>query len=123
MADPFDPSLLAYSRGGAPRRTPHSPRQRRYYFLRGPISWAWLTAAARLPGKTLHVAIVLWFWVGRTNSRRVSISLSAIAQQFCFDRSSASRGLQQLARAGLVSVEPAPGRKHAVTIIDTNDAT
>ena len=29
-------------------------------FLKGPIPMDWLSAAARLPGKSLHVAIAIW---------------------------------------------------------------
>ncbi len=121
MTDPFDPSSLGYASGGtaSPRLRP--ARRACGYFLRGPIPWSWLTLAGRLPGRALQVGVVLWFWVGRRNSRTVSISLSAIARQFGFDQSSASRALAQLARARLISLEQAPGRKHKVTVLDVKE--
>lgn len=118
MSDPFEPSGLVYSRGGstAPRARP--ARRVQGYFLCGPVPWPWLQVAARLPGRVLHVSIVLWFWSGRRKTRTVAISLSSIARDFGFDRSSASRALATLARAGLVSVRRAAGRKAWVTILD-----
>ena len=50
------------------RRTPRlalkpAPACRRfgnlYRFLKGPISWAWLSAAAQCRGKALHVSVAL----------------------------------------------------------------
>lgn len=35
-------------------------------FLKGPIPLPWLQGAARLPGKALHVGVVLWFLSGLT---------------------------------------------------------
>ena len=42
------------SRGRLPRR------QKGEWFLKGPIPGAWLTSAASLPGKALHVALAAW---------------------------------------------------------------
>jgi DNA-binding transcriptional ArsR family regulator len=86
-------------------------------FLKGPISWAWLSAAMALPGKALHVGILLWLERGLHRSTTVSISLSSMSQ-VGVSRSAASRGLANLENAGLVTVERHSGRKPRVTIVD-----
>ncbi len=115
----IDPSTLGLEAVVGVR--PSSRRPQRIIqgkFLRGPIPWDWLAAAGRLPGRALHVGLVLWFWAGRTNAMTVSVSLTAIAKELAFDRSSASRALSALAHAGLVSVVHAAGRKVDVIILD-----
>ena len=42
--------------------------------MRGPIPWNWLAAAARLPGRALAVAIVLWFEAGVKGAAVVALS-------------------------------------------------
>ena len=86
-------------------------------FLKGPIPWSWLTAAARLPGKALHVAIVLWFKAGMANRRTVSVSLSGM-KQLGVARNTARRGLAALERGELVDVERKPGCSPTVTLLD-----
>lgn len=86
-------------------------------FLRGPIPLRWLRQAGGLPGKALHVGIAIWFLVGLRKSYVVALSLSAVARDFGIDRATTSRGLAQLARAGLVSVERHPGRKVTVRVV------
>ncbi len=43
-----------------PKQVVKKPAQNRLLkkFLKGPIPWQWLSKAANLPGKVLHVAIV-----------------------------------------------------------------
>jgi hypothetical protein len=108
----FRPVRSTQSPWGPPPR--HRPGER---FLKGPIPLNWLGAAASLPGKALHVAIELWFWAGVKNSRTVAISLSHL-RATRIHRSSASRGLQALERAGLVAVVRHSGRKPIVTLLD-----
>lgn len=86
-------------------------------FLCGPVPLGWLRRAGSLPGKALHVGIAIWFLVGLRKSRVVGLSLSAVARDFGMDRATASRGLAQLARAGLVSVDHQPGRKVTVRVV------
>src|SRR5262245_50986483 len=46
-------------------------------FLRGPIPLWWLDKAGRLPGRVLHVAILLWQEAGCRKCRKVRVNLSA----------------------------------------------
>jgi hypothetical protein len=86
-------------------------------FLKGPIPWAWLVSAGRLPGKALHVALVLHLLRGLQRNARVHLE-SKHVRSFGFSRHSANRGLARLERAGLVAVERRPGRSHMVTILE-----
>lgn len=74
--------------------------------------------AARLPGRALHVAIIVWDLVWRSDNMNVSVSLTSAAKELGCDRSSASRALAMLAHAGLVETKHAPGRKIHVTVLD-----
>ena len=84
-------------------------------FLKGPIRLKWLTRAARLPGKSLHVGIVLWYWAGIKKSRTISLSNSAM-KDFNVSRYAKMRALKHLESDGLVTLERHTGRAPVVTI-------
>src|SRR5262249_17514423 len=99
-----------------PSRRP--PRHRQGdRFLKGPIPWSWLRHAFPLPGKALHVALLLWREAGCRRSRTVSLCLTSALPEG-LSRQSARRGLRQLAGAGLVTVRQRPGRGLEVTLND-----
>ncbi len=84
-------------------------------FVRGPIPWAWLTAAARLPGCALHVGIVLWLESGFRTSAVVALSQQRL-RDLGVDRYAGYRGLLRLEQADLVDVRRRPGRLAVVTL-------
>src|SRR5262245_26670788 len=98
------------------RRKPPRHRQGEK-FLKGPIPWPWLQRAFLLPGKALHVALLLWREAGCRRSRIVSLCLAGVLPEG-LSRQSARRGLRQLAGAGLVTVRRRPGRGLEVTLND-----
>jgi hypothetical protein len=98
------------------RGRPPRPRQGEKY-LRGPIPLDWLSLAARLPGRSLHVAMALWFMAGLTRSRSVPLS-NINGLRFGLDRNAKYRGLVWLEGAGLISVTRKLGRAPLVTIRD-----
>src|SRR3954447_3247317 len=49
-------------------------------FLKGPIPGAWLHLAMQLPGKALHVALLLWMAAGILGRRTVPFKLTAAAR-------------------------------------------
>ena len=116
-----DPSRLRLSAHARPatRRTTRTrrPRSQRGRFLKGPIPWNWLSAAARLPGRALHVALSIRFWAGIKKTDRIAVSVSGLSE-LGLNRHAAYRGLQALEEAGLVSVVRHQGRKPWVTIIE-----
>lgn len=68
-------------------------------FLKGPIPLAWLEAAARLPGKSLHVGIALWYAAGLTGSASIPLS-NLSGRRFSLDRNAKYRALRWLEGAG-----------------------
>ena len=81
----------------------------------GPIPLEWITKAAGGEGKTLHVAMALWFLAGLKRSRKVALSQSKL-KLFGVSRQASYRALSRLEGAGLVSVVRHPGRSPIVTI-------
>jgi len=97
-----------------PKLPRHHPGEK---FLKGPIPLRWLTRAATLPGKALHVALALWFQAGVERSATVRLNLSRL-QDFGVERSAGSRALTMLATCRLVAVWQRPGCAPIVTILE-----
>jgi hypothetical protein len=95
----------------------HKPGKK---FLKGPVPLAWLALAAQLPGKSLHVGVVVWFLAGLKKTKTVSLS-SKQAQLFGVDRHAKRRALAWLEQAGLVAVERRSGRNPRVTLLSAAD--
>jgi hypothetical protein len=123
--DPFDIDSLRLkgTAGASFPRPPATVKPPRHgpgeWFLRGPVPWAWLEQAARLPGKALALSLVLWREAGRKNRREVRLSLARVC--LGVSEQAARRALRQLAGAGLVFVRRLQGRSLEVTINDGSD--
>ncbi len=123
MTPPLDPDRLGLPESmTAPPRPPsrpprHRPKER---FLKGPIAWAWLDRAARLPGKALAVGLVVWQLAGLTRRRTVPLCLSSL-RSLGLNEDSARRGIKALERAALIEVRRRPGRGLEVTLMDVRD--
>ena len=121
MSERPDPNRLRLPVDGSfppPRRqSTFRPRPPQGRFLKGPICWAWLSAAARLPGRALHVAISIRLWAGIKKTNRIAFSVSGLAG-LGVSRSAAYRGLKALEEAGVIAIHRHRGRKPWVTIID-----
>src|SRR5512135_2666115 len=87
--------------------------------LYGPIPWAWLLPALRLPGPALQVAMACWLMAGWERSAEFELGLSEWGE-LGLSRFSAGRGLECLRRAGLVSIARRSGRSPIVMILDTS---
>jgi hypothetical protein len=81
----------------------------------------WLTKAARLPGKSLHLAMALQLITNAQRTDQVALSNVAL-QQFGLTRNAKYRALGWLEKAGLVRVECKLGRSPLVTLLDCSDA-
>ena len=92
------------------------------HFLKGPIPLDWLARAAHLPGRSLHVAILLWYAAGLQKSPTVSLP-NTLARRFGIERNTKYRALKWLERAGLVAVENNTGQAPRVTLLDPEDAS
>jgi hypothetical protein len=94
------------------RRRAPKPRGR---FLKGPINWDWLSAAAKLTGKALHAALVIQFLAGMKKSKTINLSSDELGR-VSVSRTAGYRALKRLEKAGLVDVIRGRGRLPTVTI-------
>ena len=127
--DPWDLDrlLLPAERTGEPMPRKQLPRHRPgEAFLRGPIPFAWISAACRLPGIGLHVALSLRFLRDRfRRGRDRRWTLDCLSQGLQVSQASVRRGLRVGEGAGLFSISRKPGCKILVadvTIFEVPDA-
>jgi hypothetical protein len=88
-------------------------------YLRGPIPLEWISKAACLPGRVLHVGLALWHLSALKREKVVKMQ-GKILKSFGISRGVYKKGLDQLSEIGLVSVERKPGSTPIVTILDAN---
>jgi hypothetical protein len=100
----------------ASRNTPPHHKKGEH-FLKGPIPWKWITTAARLPGKALHVGICIWYLAGMRRSKCVSLSMARLSE-LGVSRYAAYRGLRFLEQVALVRVIRHKGRLSKVELLD-----
>ena len=86
-------------------------------FLRGPIPLEWLSAAASLPGKGLHVAIALWWLHGMAKDGPFKLTREAL-RTMNVERDAESAGLARLEKEKLIRVERKPGRRPTILILN-----
>jgi hypothetical protein len=101
-----------------PSRKPPRHRQGEA-FLKGPIPWPWLRRALTLPGRALHVALLLWKEAGCRRNRTVRFRLAGAAE-LGIHPDTTKRGLRALSTAGLVSIRHHPGQALEVTLLETD---
>jgi hypothetical protein len=121
--DPFDVDSLRLlgsdlAASGKPLTRPPPRHRPGETFLKGPIPWRWLGRSFILPGKALHVAILLWREAGCSRSRTVRFRLRNVTA-LGMHPDTAKRALRALARAGLVAIHYRPGQALEVTLLDT----
>ncbi len=100
-------------------KAPSKPRIKGF-FIKGPIPWRWVLKAMALPGKALHVALLLWQRRGMAKGRAVHLCLTTTPQSGIPTRT-AQRAMAALEKAGLVQVERRPGSGLNVTILNVED--
>jgi hypothetical protein len=119
--DTPDPEFLALPKS-AQKPSSRQPRQKPPHhrsgekFLKGPIPLNWLCRAAQLPGKSLQVALAIWFLAGLNKSATVRLGQSVL-NDMGVGRHSKARALTQLMTAKLISMQCAPGCAPVVTIV------
>ena len=90
--------------------------KKQQWFLKGPVPYPWLVKASQLPGKALHVGIVIHFLHGVTKSEEITLK-NSILREFGVARHSGYRALKVLENAGLISVSRKLGRNPVVTVL------
>lgn len=102
--------------------TSHATVPRKASRLRRPshkrvIDFDWLARAAKLPGKTLHVACAIWFVASlhRTPTIRLapySLRMFGVSRDACYD------SLRRLADAEQIALSTGRGRLPRLTLVD-----
>jgi len=89
--------------------------RRRGRFLKGPIPWLQIAAAARLGGSALPLLLIVHDQIAVGAGPFVTLPLRLLAD-LKIDRSSKARGLHALEEAGLVRVRRERGRPARVAL-------
>lgn len=85
-------------------------------FLKGPVPWKWIEAAAQLPGKSLAVGLCIWRLAGAMRSDTIRLS-NKECEALGVSRYAKSRALKHLGSANLIAVERHQGRFPRITIL------
>jgi DNA-binding transcriptional ArsR family regulator len=89
-------------------------------FIRGPISFAWVALAARLPGSGLIVAMAARYLRSRY-PRKSGWSVAEIGWRAGLEERSARQTLRALSEAGLISLNRKPGCKPTLAILELEE--
>lgn len=93
-----------------------SPPKREGGFIKGPLPLPWLQATMQLPGKTLNLALAIWYLAG-LNRRTDNLTLSPkVVRSFGVSRDAQYDGLHRLEAQGLIQVCRRPGQAPRVTL-------
>jgi hypothetical protein len=85
-------------------------------FLKGPIPWTELCAAARLPGQALAVFMAIHHRAALTGNAAVTLPKNLLAE-LGVSRDAKARALHALAEASLVAVERVSGRTARIRLL------
>lgn len=94
-------------------------REKSEPFLRGPIPIAWLTRAARLPGKAIHVALAIQWLQGMKPNTTFQLTRKSL-ENFDVSRDAASDALNRLEAVGLITLEKKPGQRPLITVLSVS---
>jgi hypothetical protein len=87
-----------------------------YRFLKGPIPWTGLCAAAKLPGQALAVFMAIHHRVALTGSVAVTLPKNLLAD-LGVTRDAKARALHALEEISLISVERKSGRTARIQLL------
>lgn len=91
-------------------------RKAKSQFIKGPIPLTWISQASQLPGKALHVAVMLWYLYGVAQSKELVLSTARFSA-WGVSRYQKNRALTILEEAGLIKVCRRSGRNPRVQIL------
>ena len=97
------------------------PARGKKYF-RGPVPLSWLSLAAKLSGRTLHVGLAVWHVAHLTKDGSEVVLSRSACSAFGVERQTMRRALARLEAAGLVRVAYHHGRSPRVTILDVGES-
>ncbi len=118
MSQLIDPALLGIEspiiRPTKGTKLPrHGPGEK---FIAGPIPWRWLSQAAKLPGKTLHVGLAIWHlaFIYKTSEFKLS---NVPIRELGITRKARYVALRRLENAGLIQCTSSTGQLPTVKIL------
>lgn len=120
----WDPSCLQLDRAklaqlnGGPRRG-RQPLTIPNKFIKGPLSFVWLSEARQLGVTALWVGLGLWFLRGLRRSNSFIVS-NLMMQEWGVQPDAKARALRALEKAGLITVERRGKRSPQVTLVVGN---
>jgi len=85
-------------------------------FIKGPIPMDWISAAAKLPGKAIHVALALYWMDGMNPQKRFKITRRAL-DLFNVSDDAYRDALLRMEAATLIRVSRSPGQRALVEIV------
>lgn len=89
-------------------------------FLKGPIPIRWLGAVCALPGKTVQVALAIWWLASMKNFEPIKVTKRALAL-FHVSNDAYRDAVRRLTEAGLISCTTAPGQRSLIKIYIPSD--
>jgi hypothetical protein len=95
-------------------------RRRQSWFLKGPVDGDWLGLAAKLPGKSIVVGLVIWHGMAMESQGGKLKLTRRLLNRLNVGRRAASSGLRHLESAGLLKVNRRRGRSPVVEITYPN---
>lgn len=98
--------------------TPPPLRARTPRFLKGPIPWSAVCAAASLPGQTLAVFLAVHHRTAVTGKLTVTLPKNLLTE-LGISRDAKSRALHALEQASLIAVERVPGQSAQIKLVAT----
>jgi DNA-binding MarR family transcriptional regulator len=91
-------------------------RRVRGLFICGPIPLEWACRAARLPGKAITVALLIWYRDGFSPGKALTLG-TRLQKDFGLSRKAVYRAVAHLTDAGLIRVERPPGAKPRLRVV------
>lgn len=85
-------------------------------FLKGPIPLSQISLAAKLPGKSLHVAIIIWIFDSIHKGEQFKLQTSML-EALGVKRNSAYRAIKHLENSGAITVVRHRGRLPLIKLI------
>lgn len=84
-------------------------------FIKGPIPLDWLNRAAKLNGKSLNVAMAIWWLAGMSEGKPFKLTAKALRSLHVSD-DTACDCLNRIEEAGLIHVNRNPGQRPSIRI-------
>ena len=85
-------------------------------FIKGPIPVGWISEAAALPGKALHLALAIQWLSGMNKGAPGKVPKKVLAT-FSLSMDAYRDGLKRLEAAGLIRVSRLPGQSPLVRVV------